>query len=140
MPPLSGRHPHAVEHATARLGALLLACALAACAGGPAQIAGEPGLLAAVKDYYDRHGLEDAGRCLAPEFGRATASQVLERTADRLVVRVGYIYSDGSAPFRGDCRGFGSRVFTAARNPDGLAGDRDDRPPAPEGHPHRAHR
>ena len=106
---------------TAHLGGLLLALTLAACAGGPrAELAGEPGLYAALKSYYDRHGLEDAGRCLAPELGAVTSSEVLERAADRLVVRADYVYSDGAAPFRGDCRGFGSRVFTVARNPDGL--------------------
>jgi hypothetical protein len=100
----------------------LLALALAACTGGPnAELAGEPGLYAALKSYYDRHGLEDGGRCLAPEFGGVTSSEVLERAADRLVLRVGYLYSDGAAPFRGDCRGFGTRTFTVARNPDGLA-------------------
>jgi hypothetical protein len=100
-----------------RLGAPLLALALAACAGG--EIAGEPGVMAAVRTYYESHGLEGGGRCLHPQVVGTPAGQVLESTAERLVLRVAYTYSDPSTIYHGTCRGSGTRVFTLARTPDG---------------------
>ena len=76
----------------------------------------------------------------APALGDVTSSEVLERAADRLVVRVGYVYNDGAAPFRGDCRGFGSRVLHRGAQPGRPRGGRDDRHAASEGRPHRADR
>ena len=102
--------------ATTSLAGILIGAALVACAGGPgAQLAGEPGLLTEVKRYYDRYGMEVAGRCRTPELGGVLRSTVLERSADRLVIRVGYTYNDASARALDECRGLGERVFTAVR-------------------------
>jgi hypothetical protein len=100
---------------------ILLGAALAACTGGPsAELAGEPGLFTEVKRYYDRHGLEVAGVCRTPELGGVLRSRVLERDADRLVVRVGYTYNDPNERLLDQCRGVGERVFTVARRDGGL--------------------
>jgi hypothetical protein len=109
---------------------------LAACAAND-ELAGQPGLLTDVKTYYDRYAIEEGGLCHTPEFRRATGSSIEEQTADRLVVRVSYIYSDprfksggytGSSIVGGQpglagpsrCRGFSSRSFTIAKRADGF--------------------
>jgi hypothetical protein len=102
--------------ARSNLAGILLGAALLGCAGGPgADLAGEPGLFTEVKRYYDRHGLEVAGRCRTPELGGVLKSTVLERSADRLVVQVDYTFNDPSAELLNECRGVGQRAFTAAR-------------------------
>jgi hypothetical protein len=117
-------------------------CGLIACAGGANdELAGQPGLLAKVKSYYDRYAMEEGGLCGSPEFGLVTGSSIEEQSADRLTVRVSYIYSDpsvkatpwgqysvgpnGVAAPSGiagpkKCRGVSTRSFTVARNADGL--------------------
>jgi len=107
--------------APTRLAAMLVGAALVACTGGPdAQLAGEPGLFTEVKRYYDRYGMEVAGRCRTPELGGVLRSTVLERDADRLVIRVGYTYNDPNERLLNECRGLGERVFTVARRDGGL--------------------
>ena len=104
----------------AKLAGILLGAALVACTGGPSgQLAGEPGLFTEVKRYYDRYGMEVAGRCRTPQLGGVLRSTVLERAADRLVIRVGYTYDDPNARLD-ECRGLGERVFTVARRDGGL--------------------
>ncbi len=109
---------------------------LAACAAND-QLAGQPGLLTDVKSYYDRYAMEEGGLCRTPEFRLATGSSIEEQSADRLVVRVSYVYSDpsfkspgytGSSIMGGQpglagpsrCRGFATRSFTIARRADGF--------------------
>ena len=102
--------------ATSGLAGVLLGSALVACTGGPsASLAGEPGLFTEVQRYYDRHGLEVGGRCRTPELGGILRSEVLERTADRLVIQVDYTYQDPNERLRDECRGIGERVFTVER-------------------------
>ncbi len=116
-------------------------CGVTACAlGANDELAGEPGLLTKVKSYYDQHAMEEGGLCRSPEFGLVTGSSIEERTADHVVVRVSYVYSDPSVKATGwgeyaagpeglapvniagpsKCRGFGTRTFTVARKADGL--------------------
>ena len=117
--------------------AVFFGLGLAACAASD-ELAGQPGLLADVKSYYDRYAMEEGGLCNTPEFRRATGSSIEEQTADRLVVRVSYAYSDpsfksasgytGSSIMGGQpglagpsrCRGFSTRSFTIARRADGF--------------------
>ena len=102
-----------------RLAGILLGAALAGCTGGPsAQLAGEPGLFIEVKRYYDRYGLEFAGRCRTPELGGILRSRVLERSADNLVIEASYTFDDPRAQLGDQCRGTGRRVFTVARRDD----------------------
>ncbi len=125
----------------ARWPPLAVLCGLVACAGGASdELAGQPGLLAKVKSYYDRYAMEEGGLCGSPQFGFVTSSSIEEQSADRLTLRVSYIYSDPSVKAtRGGqysvgpdgvalpagiagpnkCRGFGTRRFTVARNADG---------------------
>ncbi len=121
---------------------VVIFCALIACAGGANdELAGQPGLLAKVKSYYDRYAMEEGGLCGTPQFGLVTGSSIEEQSADRLTVRVSYVYSDPSVkatpwgPYAvgpngvavpsgiagpKKCRGFSTRSFTVARNADGL--------------------
>ena len=116
MPPTSRPPPGAVPFSAA-----LCALALVACAGGvTGELAGQPGLLSALKGHYDAHALEEHGLCGSPELGLVTSSSVEQLSADRLAVRVSYAYSDPTAKLAGQCRGFGTRSFTVARNAAGF--------------------
>jgi hypothetical protein len=116
-------------------------CGLIGCAGAAKdELAGQPGLLAKVKSYYDRYAMEEGGLCGSPQFGMVTGSSVEQQSADRLIVRVSYVYSDpsvkatawgqyigrpGGVPPAGiagtnKCRGFATRSFTVGRKADGL--------------------
>ena len=117
---------------------LAILCGLIACAGGAGdELAGEPGLLTKVRSYYDQYAMEEGGLCGSPQFGLVTGSNVEEQTADSLIVRVSYVYSDPSVKATGwgqygyaggpagiagpsKCRGFATRTFTVARKADGL--------------------
>ena len=92
--------------------------AAAGCVGG--EIAGQPGLKTALKRHYDARALEENGLCRSPELGLVTSSSIEEQSADRLVVRVSYAYKDPNFKLLGDCRGFGTRLFTVARGAKGF--------------------
>ncbi|HSA81253.1 MAG TPA: hypothetical protein VLE23_10545 [Geminicoccaceae bacterium] len=94
--------------------------ALIACAGCATQLAGEPGLAEALKRHYDARATEEGGLCATPELDLVTSSSLQEQTADRLVVRVSYAYSDPVGQASGQCRGFGTRTFTLAKGADGF--------------------
>jgi hypothetical protein len=114
--------------------AVLTGLGLAACASG---LRGQPDLLAEVRRYYDRYAMEEGGLCGSPRLGRVTASRLEEESAERLMLRVSYVYTDpGTSPAGYDeetlwtgqraniaggnqCRGFGNRSFTIARRADG---------------------
>jgi hypothetical protein len=102
------------------LATFLRGLALLACAGCASQIAGEPELEAALKRHYDARATEEGGLCSSPRFDLVTSSSLQEQTADRLVVRVSYAYSDPVRKASGQCRGFGTRTFTVARSADGF--------------------
>jgi hypothetical protein len=97
------------------------------------ELAGEPGLLFEIQQYYERNALEEGGRCPAPLLGGVTRTEVLEDTPERMVLHLTYGYRDmirdgedcsEMRPARCgimlECRGFAERTFTVARTADGL--------------------
>jgi hypothetical protein len=112
----------------------LAAAMLAACvepARNPAwELAGHPGLLYAIKLYYERNALEENGRCTRPLLEGVSRSEVLEEDRDQIVVTLVYRYRDslrdeprapsGRAPLFRECVGFASRTFTVAKGEEGL--------------------
>ena len=118
-----------------RIAGWALAAALVACVGDPAQnpawtLAGHPGLLYWIRFYYERNALEENGRCTAPLLEGVSRSQVLSEDQDQLVIALEYRYRDalrdeprwpsGQFPLFRECRGFASRTFTVAKDPEGL--------------------
>lgn len=116
----------------------LLALVLTACVRPEEtpfwDLAGEPGLLYWVKLHYERHAIEENGRCLHPQFEGMTRATILEDTDEQMVVTLGYAYTDffrdgdDCNRFRlnrcfimRECTGFGERTFTIARTPEGSA-------------------
>jgi hypothetical protein len=90
------------------------ALSLSACTSN---LTGEPGLMDDVKRYYDQHAIEVAGRCRTPRLGAVISSDVLERSPERLVIRIRYSYSQAKAQYEGECDGFGDRTFTITGQP-----------------------
>jgi hypothetical protein len=113
---------------------VLTALGLAACAG---EHVTQPDMLSAVRNYYDRYATEEGGLCNKPQFGVVTASSIEEQNADRLVLRVRYVYST-PLPRSEDfttfyvplaqpgktgpsmCKGVATRSFTIAKRTDGF--------------------
>ena len=107
----------------------LAALGLAACAAEDMpvwELAGEPGLLFDIKQYYERNAMEEGGRCWNLIFEGPTRWTMVEETPDELTLLVGYYYRDTArgdcSPFRPgrcfalpECRGFGERTFTVLR-------------------------
>lgn len=96
-------------------------------------LAGEPGLLYHVKQYYEHNAVEEAGLCPRPLFEGMTRSVVEEDTGERLVVTLGYAYSDflrdgddcsrlrpNRCFIMRECTGFNERTFTIAKRPGGF--------------------
>lgn len=122
-----------MRYRSALVPALLL---VAACVGsGVWELAGEPGLLFQVKQYYERNATEEAGYCTSPILDGVVGSEVVADDEDELVVRVRYAYRDAvrddedcedDPAFRPArclnprCRGWNERTFTIARTADGL--------------------
>jgi hypothetical protein len=106
------------------VGLALLALALAGChglsSGAGQSLAGVPGLRPVVQQYYEARATEENGRCRAPLLDGVLSATVLEQDAQRLVVRVRYLYRDHKAELRGACIGFGNRTFTIDKGPEGL--------------------
>lgn len=93
---------------------------LAACVDGIApnsgsSLAGQPGLLPIVQQYYERRATEENGRCRAPLLDGVLSSTVLDSTPQRMVIQIRYLYRDHTAELRGACRGFGNRTFTVEK-------------------------
>lgn len=98
------------------------------------ELAGEPGLLYDVKVYYERNALEEGGRCASPLLDGVTRTEILEDSAEQMVLRLRYVYRDtqrgpdddcsADRPLRctvmAACRVFAERSFTVARTGDGL--------------------
>jgi hypothetical protein len=101
----------------------LLLPLLAACVFDPdgpgisGEVPGLPGIARPINEYYYRFGVEENGRCRAPQVVAYFAGEVLEDTPERLVVRVRYQYRDDAydteSPISGfvTCRGRGERRF-----------------------------
>ena len=123
----------------------LPALALAACSlplGGcvdasqnPAwQLAGQPGLLLKVQNYYESRGTEEGGRCSAPLLVGVTRSHVISDDPSQMVIELSYAYRDWIRDGRDcdrrrplrctinrECRGFAQRIFTIDKGQDGLS-------------------
>ncbi len=116
----------------------LLVLGLATC-GDPRDnpawsLGGEPGLLFAIKQYYELNALEqDVYLCPNPLLEGVTYSRVTETDPGRLEVEIGYYYRDafrngrgcdGSGPLRcgvvRSCQGFAQRSFVVAKDKDQL--------------------
>ena len=115
--------------------AVALLCGLLACSTDDRawELAGEPGLLLKVKNYYETRGLEEGGRCAAPLMEGVARTQVLSDNQDEIVVVLSYYYRDWvrdddydsrrpwrSMGFMPECRGFAERTFTIDKGQDGF--------------------
>jgi hypothetical protein len=123
---------------TAR-GLALLLCALwlAGCSGDAGQsrsseLAGQPGLMLKVRNYYETRGLEEGGRCTAPIMEGVARSEVLSDDPGQMVIALSYYYRDwvrdgddcdplrpGRCWLNRECRGFAERIFTINKGQDG---------------------
>ncbi|MGH6921993.1 MAG: hypothetical protein ACREJ0_30355, partial [Geminicoccaceae bacterium] len=103
------------------LAALGLALAIAGCSGvsSPQSLAGVPDLRPVVQRYYEARATEENGRCRAPLLDGVLSATVLHDDAQRLVVRMRYLYRDHTAELRGACIGFGNLTFTIEKGPVG---------------------
>lgn len=93
----------------------LLGLALAGCSLLPSTnqtVAGVPGLLPVIQQYYERRATEENGHCRAPLLDGVMSTAIVERSSQRLVVQLRYLYRDQTAELRGSCIGFGNRTFT----------------------------
>jgi hypothetical protein len=122
------------------LTALLCGLWLAGCGGDAGQsraweLAGQPGLLLKVQQYYETRGIEEGGRCTAPIMQGVAGSQVLSDDPSQMVIALSYYYRDwvrdgddcdSLRPGRcmglmRECRGFAERTFTIDKGQDGLS-------------------
>ena len=108
----------------------LLGCASDASPGS--ELAGQPGLLLKVRNYYESRAIEE-GRCNAPIMRGVARSQVLSDDQDQMVILLSYYYRDwvrddddceplrpGRCWVNPTCRGFAERTFTIDKGEDGL--------------------
>ena len=122
-PPARSRG-HRPARRLATTGALLL---LAACAFGEGwTLAGQPGLMTRVRQFYHWNAAEEGGYCTAPIMGGVIRERVLEDSPERLEVAVRYAYRDwirdgdddcsrlrpGRCFLNIPCRGYAERTFT----------------------------
>jgi hypothetical protein len=120
------------------LAVLLCGLGLAGCSADPSQnpaweLAGQPGLLLKVQNYYETRAIEE-GRCTAPIMEGVARSQVLSDDPRQMVIALDYYYTDWvrdgddcspMQPLRctimRECRGFAQRTFTIDKGQDGLS-------------------
>ena len=120
------------------MAALVVGLGLFACSLNPEKnpawtLAGQPGLLFKVQQYYETRGTEENGRCTQPILGGVASSRVLSDDQSRMVIELAYYYRDWLRdgqdcsrlrPLRCTinraCRGFAQRIFTIDKTPDGL--------------------
>jgi hypothetical protein len=99
-----------------------LTLALAACSLSPTAsetLAGMPGLMPVVQQYYERRATEENGRCRTPQLDGVLNATITESDGQRTVIQMRYLYRDQTAELRGACIGFGNRSFTIEQGPDG---------------------
>lgn len=93
----------------------------------------EPGVAPLIRAHYEAHAVEQDGRCPDPVIEGAIETRLLDESADRLRVRIGYRYRDRMigegdlapvlqppVPTELTCRGFAERDVVLARTPEGL--------------------
>jgi hypothetical protein len=113
----------------------MLMLALAACQLSPTaseNLAGVPGLMPVVQQYYERRATEENGRCRTPQLDGVLSATVVQSDGPRTVIQMRYLYRDTTADLRGACIGFGKRSFTIEQGPDGpqvveMSGDQHPR-------------
>ena len=98
----------------------LLACALDPAQSPAWELAGHPGLLYAVKVYYERNALEENGRCTFPLLEGVSRSEVLAEDDEQLVIALDYRYRNYMRDERrvgcsGNAKDSQSRTFTIAK-------------------------
>ena len=75
---------------------------------------------AAVMSYYEDHASEQNRTCLNPYMDALTSVDLVEESADRMVVDARYFhrdrFMDGGEGFGRECFGSGERRFTLARD------------------------
>jgi hypothetical protein len=95
------------------------------------RLGGEPGLLFAIKQYYELNALEEGGTCSAPLLDGVSRSRVVEEAPDRFTVDLTYYYRDmirddcDALPNAGcraiqECQGFAERSFLVGKEKDRL--------------------
>jgi hypothetical protein len=116
-------------------GLWLAGCGGDAGLGGSSELAGQPGLLLKVRNYYETRGLEEGGRCTAPIMEGVARSEVLSDDPGQMVIALSYYYRDwvrdgddcerrlpGSCMMMlQQCRGFAQRTFTIDKGEEGLS-------------------
>lgn len=131
----SRRMPRWTRRGRAMAGAVVLA--LAGCAGVIGEgwtLAGEPGLMTKVRQYYSRNATEEEGQCTWPIMEGVTRETVLEDNPERMEVLIRYAYRDFVRDEDDDCsrlrpnrcfimvpcRGYAERSFTIDKTPEGM--------------------
>jgi hypothetical protein len=96
-------------------------------------LAGQPGLLLKVQNYYESRGTEEGGRCSAPILEGVSRSRVLSDDPSQMVIELTYYYRDWVRDNKCDprrplrcqinpqCRGFAHRIFTIDKCEEGLS-------------------
>jgi hypothetical protein len=96
-------------------------------------LAGQPGLLLKVQNYYESRGTEEGGRCSAPILEGVSQSRVISDDPSQMVIELTYFYRDWirdnkcdpQRPLRcrinPECRGFAQRTFFIDKGEDGLS-------------------
>jgi hypothetical protein len=79
---------------------------------------------ALIKSYYERHASEQNGYCPSPYIDGITRQEVVEESADRMVLEVGYLYRDRSksgsnmGQLQSECVSYASRRFVLQKSGD----------------------
>ena len=119
--------PGPARRGMAARAALALTLVVGACAGfgEPWTLAGRPGLMTQVRQFYHWNASEEGGYCPAPIMEAVTRERVLEENPERLEVLVRYAYRDwirdgdddcsrlrpGRCFLNVPCRGYNERTF-----------------------------
>jgi hypothetical protein len=93
-------------------------------AGCASDILQPPAHETAIKTYYEAHASEKNGRCKAPYIDGFTRVEVLEDSADQMVVEARYLYRDWlrdretsrGGRRRSECVAFNSRRFVLIKS------------------------
>lgn len=114
-----------MRHPPLRHALVIAAAAVAACSYPGPSLQGYVGLQYRVTSYYRDHAWERAAVCPNPEMQSITASRIVERTPDRVVMEIRYYWVDwsqasdiGGASVT-TCRDWSERIFSFAPRSDG---------------------
>jgi hypothetical protein len=111
--------------AMSRMAAAAIVLALGGCAGSPQenQAVGQlHGQQQAIENYYNRYATEEDWNCNEVQMSSIVKSSVVDEREDAVKLAVHYYFqSEDLTRFSGSsgCQGFGTRVFSFSRGPDG---------------------